>query len=214
MNPKRVERLWRREGLRVPRTAPRRRRRWASDGSCTRRRAERPNPVWSDACVPERTQAGRARRLRTFGDACTRECRRSDVARRLRSDDVLARRTAFFVQRGPPAYLRSDNGPEFTAYAVRSWLPRVDVTTLFIQPGSPWENGYVESFNGKLRDECLNGEIFTTLVEAQVLIARWRREYNERRPHSALGYRPPSPPTIEARPAARLPELLPLPALT
>ena len=111
MNPTRVERLWRQEGRRVPRTAPRRRRRWATDGSCTRRRAEWPNPVWSDGFVPERTQDGRALRLRTIGDACTRECLSIDVARRLRSDDVFARRTARFVQRGPPASLRSDNGP-------------------------------------------------------------------------------------------------------
>ena len=111
---------------------------------------------------------------------------------------MLACLTQLFVERGPPASLRSDNGPEFTAHAVRAWLPRVGVTTLFIHPGSPWENGSVESFNGKLRDECLNGEIFTTLVEAQVLSERWRREYNQRRPHSALGYRPPAPPMRRA----------------
>ena len=115
-------------------------------------------------------------------DEYTRECLAIVVARRLRADDVLACLTQLFVERGPPASLRSDNGPEFTAHAVRAWLPRVGVTTLFIHPGSPWENGSVESFNGKLRDECLNGEIFTTLVEAQVLSERWRREYNQRRP--------------------------------
>ena len=122
------------------------------------------------------------------------------MARRLRSDDVLARLTALFVQRGPPTYVRSDNGPEFTATAVRSWLRRLGVTTLFIEPGSPWENGYVESFNGKLRDECLNPEIFTTLTDAQILVDRWRREYNQVRPHSALGYRPPAPETLEVGP--------------
>ena len=127
---------------------------------------------------------------------------------------MLACLTQLFVERGPPTYLRSDNGPEFTATAVRTWRQRLGVTTLFIEPGSPWENGYVESFNGKLRDECLNPEIFMTLREAQILVERWRREYNQVRPHSALGYRPPAPPTIEARPAARLPELLPLQALT
>ena len=200
MNPKRVERLWRQEGLRVPRNAPRRRRRWATDGSCTRRRAERPNPAGSDAFVHERTQDGRARRLRTIGDACTRECRRSDVARRLRSDDVLARRTALFVQRGPPASRRSDTGPACTARAVRSWRQRLGVTTLVIAPGSPWENGSGESCNGTLRDEGLNPEIFTTLPEAQILIERWRREYNQVRPHSALDYRPPAPETLEIRP--------------
>ena len=193
VNHKRVERLWRQEGLRVPRKAPRRRRQWAADGSCTRRRAERPNHVWSYDFVSERTHDGRPLRLLTIVDEYTRECLSIDVARRLRSDDVLARLTALFVQRGPPTYLRSDNGPACTATAVRSWLQRLGVTTLFIEPGSPWENGSVESFNGTLRDECLNPEIFTTLAEAQILSERWRREYNQVRPHSALGYCPPAP---------------------
>ena len=200
MNHKRVERLWRQEGLRVPRKAPRRRRLWATDGSCTRRRAERPNHVWSDDFVHERTQDGRALRLRTIVDEFTRECLSIDVARRLRSDDVLARRPALFVQRGPPASLRSDNDPACTARAVRSWLQRLGVTTLFIAPGSPWENGSVESFNGTLRDEGLDPEIVTTLTEAQILIERWRREYNPVRSHSALGYRPPAPEALETRP--------------
>ena len=214
VNHKRVERLWRREGLRVPAKPPRRRRLWLADGTTRRRRATRPNQVWSYDFAQDRTQDGRPLRLLCVVDEYSRECLAIVVARRLRADDVLACLTQLFVERGPPAYLRSDNGPEFTAHAVRSWLPRVGVTTLFIQPGSPWENGSVESFNGKLRDECLNGETFTTLVEAQVLIGRWRREYNEQRPHSALGYRPPAPPTIEARPAAGVPERLALPALT
>ena len=200
VNPTRVERLWRQEGRRVPRQAPRRRRRWATDGSCTRRRAERPNPVGSDDFVPERTQDGRALRLWTIEDACPRECRSSDVARRLRSDDVLARRTARFVPRGPPASLRSDTGPACSARAVRSWLQRLGVTTRFIEPGRPWENGSGESFHGTLRDEGLNPEIFTTLPEAQIRIARWRRESNPVRPHSALGSRPPAPEALEIRP--------------
>ena len=158
---------------------------------------DRPNHVWSYDFVHERTQDGRPLRLLTIVDEYTRECLSIDVARRLRSDDVLARLTALFVRRGPPTYLRSDNGPEFTATAVRDWLRRVGVTTLFIEPGSPWENGDVESFNGKLRDEGLNPEIFTTLMEAQILIERWRREYNQVRPHSALGYRPPAPESLE-----------------
>ena len=197
---KRVERLWRQEGLRVPRQAPRRRRRWATDGACTRRRAARPHPVWSDACVHERTQDGRARRLLTIVDAFTRACRSIDVARRLRSDDVLARRTALVVQRGPPASLRSDNGPECTARAVRSWLRRLGVTTRVIAPGSPWENGSGESCTGTLRDAGLNPEICTTRTEAQILIERWRREDNPIRPHSALGDRPPAPEALEIRP--------------
>jgi transposase InsO family protein len=199
VNHKRVERLWRQEGLRVPAKQPKRGRLWLADGSLVRRRAERPNHVWSYDFVFDRTADGRPVRLLAIVDEYTRECLSLDVARRLRSDDVLARLAQLFVERGPPTYLRSDNGPEFTATAVREWLRRVGVTTLFIQPGSPWENGYVESFNGKLRDECLNRERFDTLLEAQVLIEGWRREYNHIRPHSALGYRPPAPETQEPR---------------
>ena len=155
--------------------------------------------MWPDS-VPQRTQDGRARRRRTIGDACTRECRRSDVARRLRADDVLARRTAVCVQRGPPASRRSDTGPACTASAVRSGLQRRGGTTRCIAPGSPWENGSGESCTGTLRDEGLNPEIFTTLTEAQILIQRWRREDNPVRPHSALGDRPPAPDALEIRP--------------
>ena len=128
-------------------------------------------------------------------DEYTRECLAIEVARSLRADDVIFRLTELFVQHGPPAYLRSDNGPEFTAKAIRQWLAQVGVETLFIEPGSPWENGYNESFNGKLRDELLNGEIFYTVREAQVLIEGWRQEYNQIRPHSSLGYKPPAPET-------------------
>jgi transposase InsO family protein len=132
----------------------------------------------------------------TVIDEFTRECLAIDVARRIRHDDVLSCLTDLFTHHGPPDHIRSDNGSEFTAAAVRAWLPRVGVKTLYIEPGSPWENGYNESFNGKLRDELLNGEIFYTLREAQVLIEQWRRHYNTVRPHSALGYRPPAPQTI------------------
>ena len=132
----------------------------------------------------------------TIIDEWTRECLAIDVARHLRSDDVLYRLAALFVDRGPPDHIRSDNGSEFTAKAVRDWLARVGVTTLYIAPGSPWENGYNESFNGKLGDELLDGEIFYSLKEAQVLIERWRHHYNTVRPHSALGYTPPAPQTI------------------
>jgi transposase InsO family protein len=136
----------------------------------------------------------------TIIDEYTRECLAIDVARRMDSEDVLEQLTWLFANRGTPEYIRSDNGAEFTATAVRDWLRRVDVRTLFIEPGSPWENGYIESFNGKLRDELLNGEIFYTLTEAKVLIERWRIEYNTIRPHSALSYRPPAPETIEPLP--------------
>ncbi len=200
MNHKRVERLWRQEGLRVPRKPRRRRRLWATDGSCTRRRAERPNHVWSYDFVSERTHDGRPLRLLTIVDEHTRECLSIDVARRLRSDGVLARLTELFVRHGPPSYRRSDNGPEFTATAVRSWLRRLGVTTLFIAPGSPWENGYVESLNGKLRDECRNPEIFTTLAAAPILIEHGRPASHPVRPPSALGSRPPAPEAVAIEP--------------
>ncbi len=198
VNHKRVERIWRQEGLKVPKKQPRRGRLWLTDGSCVRRRAEHANHVWSYDFVQDRTHDGRAIRMLTVVDEWTRECLAIDVDRKLNSQDVLHRLGELFVRRGSPAYIRSDNGPEFTAKAVREWLSRVNVQTLFIEPGSPWENGYVESFNGKLRDELLDREIFYTLIEAQVLIERWRRDYNWKRPHSALGYRPPAPVAIEA----------------
>jgi transposase InsO family protein len=150
--------------------------------------------------VTARTHDGKAFRLLTIIDEYTRECLAIEVARRLDADAVLHRLTELFVLRRPPDYIRSDNGPEFTAKAVREWLSRVGVKTLYIEPGSPWENGYNESFNGKLRDELLNGEIFYTLKEAQILIERWRQEYNTIRPHSALGYRPPAPEAIRVIP--------------
>ena len=140
-----------------------------------------------------RTADGRAFKILTIIDEFTRECLAILVERRIKSEDVLDQLYNLFVFRGVPEHIRSDNGPEFTAKAVRKWLKRMDVKTLFIEPGSPWENGYIESFNGKLRDELLNREIFTTLTEAKVLIADWRKEYNQVRPHSSLGYRPPVP---------------------
>ena len=117
-------------------------------------------------------------------------------SRHIAFGDVIERLYELFLLRGVPEHIRSDNGPEFTAKAVRKWLNRVGVKTLFVEPGSPWENGYAESFNSKLRDELLNGEVFTTLTEARIIIEQWRREYNQVRPHSALGYRPPAPETI------------------
>jgi len=136
---------------------------------------------------------GRLDRPSDIVDEYTRECLAIHVERRMRSIDVLQVLADLFLERGAPAYIRSDNGPEFAATLIRNWLERVDVETLFIEPGSPWENGYVESFNGKLRDELLDGEIFYTLQEAKVIVGRWRREYNTIRPHSSLGYRPPAP---------------------
>ena len=193
VNHKRVERLWRQEGLKVPSRQPKRRRLWLHDGSCVRLRAAHKDHVWSYDFVHERTHDGRAFRLLTLLDEYTRECLAIEVQRQMNHQDVLDRLAELFVDRGVPEYIRPDNGSEFTAQAVRDWLKAVGVRTLYIEPGSPWENGYVESFNGKLRDELLNVEVFDTLWEAKVLAERWRREYNQRRPHSALAYRPPAP---------------------
>ncbi len=196
VNHKRIERLWRREGLKVPQKQPKRRRLWLNDGSCVRLRPAYKDQVWSYDFMHARTHDGRAFRLLCIIDEYSRECLAIDVSRKLTSEDVLERLSDLFVRRNVPDYIRSDNGPEFTAGAVRDWLGRVGVRTLFIEPGSPWENGYVESFNGKLRDELLDREIFDTLLEAKVLIERWRTEYNTIRPHSSLGYRPPAPEAI------------------
>jgi len=185
----------------VPSRQPKRGRLWLSDGSCIRMRAERKDHVWSYDFVFDRTHDGRPIRMLTLVDESTRESLAIDVERRLDSEAVLDRLEQLFVTRGTPDFIRSDNGPEFTADAVRDWLPRVGVDTPFITPGSPWENGYIESFNGKLRDELLNGEIFYTLDEAKVLIERWRQEYNTFRPHSSLGYRTPAPEAVLPPPA-------------
>lgn len=200
VNHKRVERIWRLEGLKVPKKQPKRGRLWLNDGSCVRLRPERRDHVWAYDFVQGRTHDGRAFRMLTVVDEFTRECLAIDVARRLNSDDVLERLAWLMVTRGVPEHIRSDNGPEFTSRVVRRWLRRVGVKTLFIEPGSPWENGYVESFNGKLRDELLDREEFYSLREAKVLIERWRVHYNEVRPHSSLGYRPPAPAAIAAGP--------------
>ena len=152
-----------------------------------------------------RTSDGRPLRILTIIDEFSRECLSIQVGRRLTSEDVLERMRNLFIDRGLPDHLRSDNGSEFTAHRVRKWLESLGVKTLFIEPGSPWENGYLESFNGKLRDELLNGEIFDTLLEAQVLVERWRKHYNQVRPHSALGYRPPAPEAIQPPPLALTP---------
>ncbi len=196
VNQQRVERNWRQEGLKVPKKQPRRGRLWLNDGSCLRLRPCWPDHVWAYDFVADRTRDGRSLKMLTVVDEYTRECLAIDVERRADSMSVLERLAALFVERGVPEYIRSDNGPEFTARLVRNWLERVGVKTLFIEPVSPWENGYVESFNGKFRDEMLNGEIFYTLREAKVLIEGWRREYNKVRPHSSLGYRPPAPEAI------------------
>jgi len=196
VNHKRVERIWRKEGLKVPKKQPKSGRLWLNDGSCIRLLPEYKDHVWSYDFMVERTTDGRAFRVLNIIDEFTRESLSGKVNRKINSQDVIDELFNLFIFRGIPENIRSDNGPEFTAKAVRRWLNRLGVKTLFIEPGSPWENGYIESYNGKLRDELLDREIFTTLEEAKVLIEQWRRNYNQVRPHSALGYQPPAPEAI------------------
>ncbi|WP_156916806.1 IS3 family transposase [Leisingera aquimarina] len=196
VNDKRVERLWRREGLKVPMKQPKKGRLWLNNGSCVRLRPEYRNHVWSYDFVHHRTDDGRAFRTLNILDEHSRECLATRVRRQLNSTEVIDVLTDLFILRGVPAYIRSDNGPEFIAEAVRGWIKAVGAKTAFIEPGSPWENGYCESFNGRMRDELLNGEVFYSLREAQIIIESWRKHYNTRRPHSALGYRPPAPEAI------------------
>ena len=196
VNHKRVERIWRREGLKVPQKQRKKGRLWLNDGSCVRLRPERPNHVWSYDFVQDRTADGRVYRSLNIIDEYTREALMIRVDRKLNSTDVLDALTDLFILRGPPEYIRSDNGPEFIAQKVRDWIVAVGAKTAYIEPGSPWENGYCESFNARFRDELLNGEMFYTLREAQILIEQWRIHYNTVRPHSSLGYRPPAPESI------------------
>ena len=192
----RVQKIWRREGLRVPEKQKPRGRLWLNDGSCVRLRPEHENHVWSYDFVSGRTHDGRTLRVRTLIDEYTRKCLALRVARRLNSYDLIETLADVMLIHGVPGHIRSDNGPEFVAEKLRKWLSAVGAKTMYIEPGSPWENGYCESFNGKFKDECLNGEIFYSLKEAQVVIEQWRMYYNEVRPHSSLGYRPPAPKAI------------------
>ena len=196
VNHKRVERIWRKEGLKVPKKQPKRKRLWLNDGSCIRLRPEYKDHVWSYDFMIDHTADGRAFKILNIIDEYTRECLAAVVARKIKAQDVIDTLFNLFIYRGVPYHIRSDNGPEFTAKAVRKWLSKLGVKTLYIEPGSPWENGYVESFNGRMRDELLNREIFTTLKEAQVLIEQWRKEYNQVRPHSSRNNRPPAPEAI------------------
>ena len=193
VNVKRVERIWRLEGLKVPQKQPKKGRLWLNDGSCVRLRPERPNHVWSYDFVEDRTHNGRKFRMLNVIDEFTRECLAIRIDRKLKSTDVIDVLSDLFILRGVPGHVRSDNGPEFIAKAVREWIAAVGARTAFIEPGSPWENGYCESFNSKLRDELLNGEIFYSLAEARTVIEGWRQYYNTQRPHSSLGYKPPAP---------------------
>ena len=196
VNVKRVERIWRQEGLKVPAKQPKRGRLWLNDGSCVRLRPEYPNHVWSYDFVEDRSHNGRKFRMLNVIDEFTRECLAIRIDRKLRSTDVIDVLSDLFILRGVPRHIRSDNGPEFIAKAVRDWITAVGASTAFIEPGSPWENGTCESFNSKLRDELLNGEIFYSLAEARIVIEGWRLHYNTKRPHSSLGSRPPAPAAV------------------
>lgn len=196
INHKRVERIWREEGLKVPQKQPKRRRLWLNDGSCVRLRAEHKNHVWSYDFVEDKLSNGRKVRWLNIIDEYSRECLASIPRRSWKHQNVLETLSGLFVIRGCPAYLRSDNGSEFTATKLREWLSNIGVHTAYIEPGSPWENGYCESFNSKMRDEFLNGEIFDTLLEAEILTRHWVATYNSIRPHSSLGYLPPAPQTV------------------
>lgn len=195
----RVMRIWKLEGLKVPYKQPRRSRLWLNDGSCIRLAPKRINHIWSWDFVFDRTRDGRTLKLMVVMDEYTRRCLAIHVARRIRAKDALDVFAQLMERHGIPEHIRSDNGPEMVAEELRNWLQHMGSRTAYIAPGSPWENGYCESFNGRMRDELLNGEIFYTLKEAQVVIEDWRKHYNTKRPHSALGYRPPAPEVVMPR---------------
>ncbi len=192
VNPKRGPRLWREEGLKVPRQQSKQRRLGASANGGQRRVATRPGEVWSCDFVSDQTSDGRRLKFLCVVDEFTRECLALEVRRSFRAKEVIAVLVGLIALRGTPAHLRSDNGPEFVAKAVQAWLKTHAVGPLYIAPGSPWENAYVESFNSRLRDEHLNREEFASLLEAEVLATGWRRDYNEARPHSSLEYLAPA----------------------
>jgi putative transposase len=195
VNKKRVHRLWRMEGLKVPDKQRKRRRlllEGTSENSCTRRRATHLNHVWSYDFVMDETQDGRRLKLMPIVDEYSRECLSIEVERSITAEDVVSTLASLFRQRGEPAFIRSDNGPEFIAKAIKRWLEVSGVRTLYIEPGSPWENAYSETFISRFGDELLKREMFVDLLEAKVLIEDYRSHYNHRRPHSALGYLTPA----------------------
>jgi transposase InsO family protein len=190
VNPKHVGRIWREEGLVLPRKRPRKRRRGESGELPTR--ATYRGHVWTYDFIFDRTERGQTLKMLVVLDEFSRECHRIEVGRRLDSAAVIATLEELFAEHGAPAFLRSDNGGEFIAEQLKAWLAQRGTGTIYIEPGHPWENGVAESFNGKFRDECLSREVFWGEAHAQVIVERWRREYNEERPHSALGYRTPA----------------------
>lgn len=201
VNKKRVQRIWTENGLKVPKKQRKRARLWDREGSCIRLRPERKNHVWSYDFMEDQTNNGRKFRIFNVIDEFTRESLMTRAKRNFKSSDVIDCLTELFIERGVPEHVRSDNGSEFIAAKVRIWFEELELKPLFITPGSPWENGYIESFNGKMRDELLKREVFYSLKEAQVMIEKWRRHYNTERPHSSLGYRPPAPETFTPKEA-------------
>jgi transposase InsO family protein len=200
INYKRVERIWRQEGLQIPAKHRPRKRLWLNDGSCVRLRPEWKNHVWAYDFVQCRTANGKAFRVLVVIDEYSRECLALHVARKIKSEQVMHVLADLFLTHGMPDNIRSDNGPEFVAVALKKWFANLQVQTQYIAPGSPWENGYCESFNGKFRDKLLDGEVFMSLKEAEIVIEHWRNHYNTRRPHRSLGGRPPAPLTVFAPP--------------
>ena len=196
INHKRVERIWREEGLRVPQKQKKRDRLYFNDGSCLRLRPMHKNHVWSYDFVQDRLCNGKKIRMLTMIDEYSRKCLKIKVGYNLKSDDVLEALADLFSTEGIPEYIRSDNGSEFVAKSVQDFLAKIGVKTAYITPGSPWENGFNERFNGILRDELLNGEVFYNLKEAQIMVEYYRNEYNQIRPHSSLNYQPPAPAVI------------------
>lgn len=192
INRKRGHRVWRREGLKVVVKQHKRRRLGTLANGITRRQATVRNEVWSYDFVMDQTEDGRRLKMLPVVDEQTRECLTVEVERRFKAADVVETLAGLFKKHGAPRYIRSDNGPEFIARAVKEWLKKSGVETLYIEPGSPWENAFVESFNGRFRDELLNREVLTSLTEAKVMVRQYVKEYNEHRPHSSLGYLPPA----------------------
>jgi len=192
VNFKRIYRLWRQEGLKVPVKRAKKRRLGTTEGGITRRQAKHPNHVWSIDFIFDRTENGRPLKILSLVDEFTRECIALEVNRKFTGDHLVELLTDLFAIRGVPEFIRSDNGPEFISRRVQQFLETIDVGSSFIEPGSPWQNGYVESFHSRLRDECLDCELFTTLAEARTIITAWRQTYNHRRPHGSLGGQTPA----------------------
>ncbi len=224
VNRKRIYRLWRQEGLKVPQKQHKKRRLGHSDNSCVRRKAEHKDHVWTWDFIHDRTTSGRPLKWLSIVDEYTRECLALEVERSITAERVIDVLADLFRIRGVPRHIRSDNGPEFIAQAIRRWLGLAGVETLYVEPGSPWENGYVESFHSRLRDELTNREEIHNLAEAKYLTDAWRLDYNHRRPHSSLGYRTPAEfaagwaasgfATLSPQQLSRIPEVLTQPLLS